>query len=61
MLDVTLATTIAAVSGADELAGGLIYTSSRDPKPLMIYRPTIMGVRFLKRIGAATCLFRSIH
>ena len=61
VLDVTLPTTIAAVSGADELVGGLIYISSRDQTPPAIYHPTVVGVGFLERIGAATRLAGSIH
>ena len=53
VLDVILPTTIAAVSGADELTGGIIYISNRDSEPPVIYHPTVVGIEFLERIGAA--------
>ena len=61
VVDVTLPTTIAAVSGADELAGGIIYISNRDPHPPVIYHPTMVGIEFLEKIGAAIELGGARH
>ena len=51
VLDVTLPTTMAA-AGAEELSGGIIYISNRQPEPPVIYHPTVLGVEFLDKIGA---------
>ena len=53
IIDVTLPTTIAAATGADELWGGVIYISNAEPLPPVIYHPTIVGVDCLEAIGAA--------
>jgi hypothetical protein len=61
VLDVTLPTTIAGVSGAKELSGGIIYISNQDAAPPWIYHPTVVGVEFLEKIGAAIPLATVRH
>lgn len=48
----TLLTTIAAVSGADDLSGGIIYISIQPVDPPVTYHPTVVGIEFLEKIGA---------
>ena len=52
VLDVTLPATIAAISDAAQLLGGIIYISNRHPKPPVACHPTVLGMEFLDRIGA---------
>ena len=48
----TLLTTIAALSGADDLSGGIIYISNQHADPPVTYHPTVVGIEFLEKIGA---------
>ena len=61
VLDVTLPTTIASASGAEELIGGIIYVSNRETDPPVIYHPTVVGVEFLEKIGAAVSIGGARH
>ena len=57
----TLPTTIAAVSGAEELSGGIIYISNRESRLPVTYHPTGVGVEFLEKIGTAVPLCSRRH
>ena len=61
VLDVTLPTTIAAVSGAEELSGGIISISNRESRPPVTYHPTVIGVEFLEKIGTAVPMCSRRH
>jgi hypothetical protein len=61
VLDVTLPSTIATVSGTEQLSGGIIYISNQDTAPPWIYHPTVVGVEFLEKIGAAMPLGGARH
>jgi len=52
VLDVCLYTILAQVMRKPEIAGGVIYYSNTEPKPEIVYHPTIVGTDFLTRIGA---------
>jgi hypothetical protein len=52
VVDVTLPTTLASVTGASYLAGRILYLSNQESKPSVIYHPTVIGVDFLDKIGA---------
>jgi hypothetical protein len=53
VLDVTLPTTLAEVTGSRNLAGGVVYLSNRTVAPGIIYHPTVVGGDFLMKIGVA--------
>jgi hypothetical protein len=51
IIDIALPTIMARNGGGRELAGGVLYLSNQDPKPSVIYHPTVLGEEFLYRIG----------
>lgn len=53
VLDVTLPTTLAEITGQGALGGGVIYLSNQTIAPEIIYHPTVVGEDFLVKIGAA--------
>lgn len=52
VLDVTLPTTLATVTGAKSLSGRVVYLSNQTPASVITYHPTVVGEDFLVKIGA---------
>jgi hypothetical protein len=59
VLDVTLMTTLAAVTGHADFSGAIIYISNQESSPSVTYHPTVTGVDFLDKIGATVPFGRS--
>ena len=56
VIDATLPTILAQVTGNQNLARRVVYLSNQTPNPRVIYHPTIVGDRFLVDIGVAVDL-----
>jgi hypothetical protein len=52
VLDVTLPTTLAEVTGDTDLVGRVLYLSNQTEAPRVLYHPTVVGEDFMLKIGA---------
>lgn len=56
VLDVSFASTFAAQSGDRDIAGRVMYQPNDNRDPDVVYHPTVVGIDFVDKIGAAVKL-----